>query len=365
MKKIKILHIQLSTLLSGVQNVMFMLLEKLPKDKYEIYVASQPSGPLVDKVKKLGYKHIPLKFIRRNLTPLDIPAFIELFLIIKKHKFDIVHTHVSKIGFLGRIAAKLAGVPKVIHTHHGVPYHQNQFLLAKVLYMFTEIIASKFADYVVFMNQDEYNFSTKHHLVSITKAKIIYNAYPIKPLKQKEKNDNSEFVVGNVARFEKQKNHKIMIDAAIKACKKNPKLKFIFVGNGSLYKKLKQKVDMLGLSEKIQLVGWQKNTDIWYAKFDLFLMFTLWEGMPLALLEAMNNSLPIIASDIPGNRELVRKENGFLIDVKDTEKLINLLASLPDMKEKLKIMGRNSYNILKTDFDFNSFYNAYLELYDA
>jgi len=365
MKKIKILHIQLQTLLSGVQNVMLQLLDLLPKDKFDIYVACQPTGPLVDEIKKRGFTHIPLKYIRRNLTPLDILAFIELFLMIKKYRFDIVHTHVSKTGFWGRIAARLAGVHKIIHTHHGVPYHQNQFFLARGLYMLSEMIASRFCDYVVFMNNDEYELSIKYHLVARNKAKIIYNGFPVKEIETNSpKKASDKFVIGNVARFEKQKNHKTMIDVAIETCKRNKDINFIFVGNGSFYEKLNKKVNMLGLSNRIQLVGWQKDSKVWYKKFDVYLMFTLWEGMPLAILEAMNHSLPIVASDIPGNRELVRKENGFLVSSKDKDKLVDLLTKLPQMKDKLNTMGEKSLEILKKDFNLKKFYLSYMDLYN-
>ncbi len=362
MKKKKILHIQVKTIMSGSQNVMMMLLDNLPKDEYDIYVASQPTGELVNVVKERGYTHIPLKFIRRNLSVLDFFALIELYFIMKKYKFDIVHTHSAKPGFLGRIAARLAKIPKIIHTHHGVPYHQNQFFLARGLYILTEYIASRFAHKVVFMNKSEYNLSVKYGLVPKTKASVIYNGYKIKETTEKEEHKN--FVIGNVARFEKQKNHKNVIDVAIQVCLNRSDVEFIFVGSGSLFKEIFEKVQRVALEKRIRLVGWQNNADMWYPKFDVFLMFTLWEGMPLSIMEAMNYSLPIVASDIPGNDELVTKENGFLVNLKDKQKLIDLLTELPDMKEKLIKMGKKSHEILEENFNLKKFVKGYLELYN-
>ncbi len=364
MKKIKLLHIQLLPMLSGVQNVMLYLLDNLPKDKYEIYVASLNGGPLVEEVKKRGYTHIELKYIRRNLSLLDIPAFFELYRLIKSHGFDIVHTHGAKPGFWGRIAARLAKVPKVIHTHHGVPYHQNQFFLARLLYMSAEFIASRFASRVVFMNKKEYDLSVKYHLVPKKKATIIYNGYPVKDVIIPPKKDNEKFIIGNVARFEKQKNHLNVIDIAIKVCLKRKDIDFVFVGSGSLYKSMLERIIKIKMQNRIHLVGWDKHPDKWYKKFDVFLMFTLWEGMPLAVMEAMNYYLPIVASDIPGNDELVSNENGFLFKLNEKKKLIDLLVKLPEMKEELKKKGEKSHKILKEKFNLAKFVKRYSELYN-
>ena len=126
MTKIKLLHIQLLPLLYGAQNVMLKLLNSLDINRYEIYVISKPGGPLVDRLRQLNYHYIPVKTLRRNISFLDILAFFKIYNICKKYKFDIVHTHSSKTGFIGRIAARSAGIHKIIHTVHGFSFHPFQ-----------------------------------------------------------------------------------------------------------------------------------------------------------------------------------------------------------------------------------------------
>ena len=362
MKK-KILHLQVMSLLSGVQNVMMLILKNLPKDEYDIYVASDGKGALVDEVKKCGFTYISLKYIHRSLTPLDFPAFIELYLIMKKYNFDIVHTHTAKQGFLGRIAAKMAKVPKIIHTHHGLPFHDFMPKPIFRFYEFTEILASRLADYVVFINNDQFRYCINKKLVPRNKARLIYNGYKATEVKPQKPNKN--FTIGIIARFSKQKNPLKNIDIAIEVCKKKSKIKFIFVGDGAYFKECKKKVVMVGLHNRIKLVGWQTNSDYWYSQFDAFMLFTLWEGMPLAILEAMNHSLPIVASNINGNKEMVEDgKSGYLVDLDKIDYLIELLSSLPDKADELKKFGKRSREILKEKFGIDKFVKSYLELYN-
>ncbi len=268
----KIVHIQLLPLLSGAQNVMLKILESLDRDKYEIYVISKPGGPLVKKVKELGYKHVPLNSFRRNISFMDIIAFIKLYKIFKKYKFDIVHTHSSKPGFLGRIAARIAGVPKIIHTVHGFPFHpyQNKYIIE--FYKAMEKFAALFCDKVVFVNNSERETAISDRLVQPEKAVTIYNGIELPKINQRQRKKSDGLVIGSTLRFWNQKNIFDTIEAAIQVCKKSERIKFIFVGHGELYKDVEDIVNKSGFKDRIQLPGWQNNVTDWLQKFDVFLL---------------------------------------------------------------------------------------------
>ena len=119
----KLLHLQLLPLLSGVQNFSLHLLAGLNPEEYEIHVASQPGGPLVQEVQRRGYTYHPLSQLRHPISWRDIPAFWQILRLCKKEGFDIVHTNSSKPGLLGRIAARIVGVPLIIHNPptHSMP----------------------------------------------------------------------------------------------------------------------------------------------------------------------------------------------------------------------------------------------------
>ena len=111
------------------------------------------------------------------------------------------------------------------------------------------------------------------------------------------------------------------------------------------------------LEKRILLPGWQNNILDWLIGFDVFLLFSMWEGLPISILEAMSVGLPIIASDIKGNNELVNSRNGYLIPVNDIDKLTKILASLPNKKDLLNKLGDESLKIMKEKFNIYNFIN--------
>ena len=366
MEKIKIAHIQLLPLLSGVQNIMLTLLTNLDRNKYEIYVLSKPGGPLVEKVKGLGFHYIPVPLLRRDLSLLDGFAFVHFFLIFWKYKFDIVHTHSSKTGFLGRIAARMAGVKKIVHTVHGFPFHYAQPLPIRFFYQVLEKLVSPFCNRMVFVNNYEREFAIKYKIVKEKKAITIYNGINF----YEEKTNNISkikgdiFVIGSVLRFEKIKNIVNTIKAAIKVCKINNKIVFYFIGNGKLLDECKQMIINANLEENIILPGWKNNIAEWLVKFDAYLLFSIAEGLSISILEAMSMSLPIIASDVKGNNELVSDANGILVPINDIDKLSEVLLSLPEEKKKLREWGENSHKLIKEKFDLTDFVSNYKKVYE-
>ncbi len=364
MKKIKLLHIQLLPLLSGVQNMMLSLLDGLDSDKYEIYVLSKPGGPLVDEVRRRGYHHIPVNSLRRGISRWDFITFYKFIKIFRKYGFDIIHTHSSKTGFLGRIAGRFARVPKIVHTVHGFPFHQFQPKYVRKFYQILERLASQFCDKVVFVNNSERELAIAKKIVSPNKALTIYNGIElpdINKLKSPLKTDN--LIIGSVLRFWKQKNVINTVEAAIKVCRESSKINFVFIGDGEQLNECIKMVDDAEMVEKIQFPGWQINIFEWLIGFDVFLLFSKWEGLPISILEAMSVGLPIVASDIKGNNELVNSRNGYLIPLNDIDKLIQLLTTLPEKKKELINKGKFSMKIIKEKFSKMEFVYKYDNLY--
>ncbi|MDO9576249.1 MAG: glycosyltransferase family 4 protein, partial [Candidatus Cloacimonadales bacterium] len=302
MAKIKLAHLQLLPLLSGAQNVMLTLLTNLDRERYEIFVISKPEGPLVVKVKDLGFTHISVPALRRDLSLLDGFAFLHIFLIFRKYKFDIVHTHSSKTGFLGRIAARLAGIKKIVHTVHGFPFHHAQPFPIRFFYRSLEKFAATFCDKMVFVNEAEYKFAVEFKIIKKEKAVLIHNCIELKDHEfiKKRRKENDDFIIGSVLRFEKIKNIENTVRAAIRVCLKNKKIVFFFVGDGKLLPVCRKMVINAGLENKILFPGWQNNISEWLNKFDVYLLFSIAEGLSISILEAMAAGLPIVASDVKG-----------------------------------------------------------------
>lgn len=361
----KVAHIQILPILAGGQRVLLDILSALPETAYEKYVITRSGGILVEKVKQLGYTHISANFLYRKFTPLDIVAFFQLFFIFRKYKFDIVHTHASKTGILGRLAAKLAGVPVIFHTVHGFSFHPYQNQLVNKFYQFAEKFTAKFTDKIVFVNNYERQLALQKNIVNAKQAVTIYNGVEVaKQQRQKPDDFKDFFVIGSTLRFEPQKNIVDTVKVAIISAKLNPKLKFVFVGAGSLLNKAQHLVRKNRMEHRIILPGWQKDINWWLRSFDAFLLFSKWEGLPLSILEAMAHGLPIIASDIKGNDELVDQRNGVLVSVNHIDKLVQVLRTLPQNKNLQKWQEGSLWKVQQI-FSHEKFIKKYRDLYDG
>jgi len=368
LNKIRILHIQLLPLLSGVQNMMLNLLDGLDPEKYEIFVASKPGGDLVKEIMKRDYNYIPLYKIEHAISPKDVLAFLELLQICRNQKFDIVHTHSSKTGFLGRIAARMAGVPKIIHTAHGFSFHPYQPIAQRMFYQALESISARFCDTMVFVNDADRMWAEKNPMFRNTSLLTIYNGVPIPDINHRQERFEflrDRFVIGSSSRFSAQKNIVQTIEAAILSCRRNPKLAFVFIGDGELYNLCAKMVKSANLTDSIFLPGWQKDTQAWLEQFDCFLLYSLWEGLPLSILEAMSVGLPIIGSDIKGNDELISDLNGILVPPRKPEYLAEVLQGLPERQKELKTWGENSRKSVIQRFNMDDFIERYIELYES
>ena len=375
MKKIKLMHLQVLPILSGVQNMMLMLLSGLEQDKYEITVISRGNGPLVDKVKEYGWEHISIESLSRELCLKDFLSAWKLYWIFKKEKPDIVHTHSSKTGFLGRVLAKMAGVPRVIHTTHGFPFHPYQNRISRCFYAILETYASFFSDFNVFVNLYEKELAIHKLGFNKNKALTIYNGIlPFHTQKVYEESylENDTLKIVSVLRFSKQKNIISTIKQAVKVVKRFKNVHFTFIGDGELYEECCNIVNNSFVAEisdfnpieNITLSGWVSDIPEKLLSFDVFLLNSLWEGLPISILEAMSVSLPIICSNIKGNNELVSSSNGWLIDPLDSNALENVISEILENKNILKEKGNDSLKKVTNLFHYELFISEYEKIYD-
>ena len=371
MAKKKLLHIQLLPLLSGVQNMMLELLSHLDSEEYEIFVLSKPGGPLVEAVQAAGYNYLPVNSLRRDFSLWDIVSFFEILHLVRQHKFDIVHTHSSKTGFIGRIASRLGGVSKVVHTVHGFAIHEHQSVLKNIIFICLERIAGWFCDKMIFVNVFERKFAENRKIIAPAKSQTIYNTvnidkfrYAVKEYVSDRDYVETPFTIGSVLRFTTQKNTLNTIKAAVQVCHRNEHIRFIFIGDGDEFQQCRKVVAAENLNSRILLTGWQQEVEQLLPKLDAFLLYSRWEGLPISILEAMACGLPIICSDIKGNNELVTDNNGILVKIDDDDKLITELARLPQRQSDLRRWSACSRKKVEENFGIERFVKEYRDIYE-
>lgn len=350
---------------------MLHILQALPKDEYDIYVACRPDGPLVDEVKRLGYTYLPLPGFVQPLSIKDVHIFFLLYRLFREYRFNIVHTHSSKPGFLGRIAARAAKVPLIIHTGHGAPFHDWQSFIIRRFYLELERIAARFCDRFVFVNNYHREFYLEHKMIKPNQGITIYNT--ITPEQRQDIEESAKHrqksadyvIIGAILRFAKSKNIVMTIEGAIRVCRIRKDVMFIIAGDGEYFGLCQAMVNSSGMADRIMLPGWQSDTANWLAKFDVFMQYTLYEGLPISIIEAMYASLPIISSEIPTNIELVNSSCGWVIPIKDVDTLVKGLNTVIDNKENYGQKGHTAKERVMSLCSYESFVEGYMQIYQG
>jgi glycosyltransferase involved in cell wall biosynthesis len=372
-KRIKVLHLQVLPILSGVQNMMLQLLSGMDNDKYDFYVASRGNGELDKVVVSKGWTHISIDSLVREFSFKDIQSALRIIKIIRLLKPDIVHTHSAKTGFLGRIIARLMGVKLVIHTTHGFPFHDYQHFIQKFFFILLETFAALFAHINVFVNNHEKEYAVHRLGYNRKKCFTIYNGIPV-ILKSKTYIDQSftapnpeanpkPLKIVSVLRFSKQKNIVATIEQAIKIVKTFDNIIFDFYGDGELFNICEKMVFDNQAKDRVRLMGWSFDVQNILYHYDVFLLNSLWEGLSISILEAMNVGVPILCSNIKGDNELVDSLNGWLVNPKDPNSFEPIFQEILNNRAIIETKGIESIKKVTNQFNYELFINEYERLY--
>jgi len=374
LKKIKILEMIDKTFLGGGQINLLSLARSLDKRKFDVSVCSQAGGPLVDKIRENNIKHFPVCFRKR----LDRKIVREIVSILKNNHFDILHTHGGIAGLYGRWAAHKCAVPIIVHTLHGIHYLHYRNIILKYVYMLLERFFSRFTDAVIFVSDSDRKTAERLGLVPLNKMVVVKNGIDFSEFKTEvtaamEKEDVglgiSRPVVGTVARLHRQKGIPYFLKSAQKICKAFTEAKIVIVGSGPLQKRLKRMAQNLSLEDSISFLGEREDGPQLISLFDVFVLPSLWEGLPYVLMEAAALAKPVVATDIDGVRELVKNmETGILVPPGDPESLASAVIYLLQNKEVALKFGENFRKEISSRYTLSRMAdeteNLYLRLYE-
>ena len=375
-KKIKLLHVITHLPIGGAQDNTLYTVELLNKDKYDISLSCNLNGELVSRAKKV--KHLKLYDVpnlRREVSIInDIRAFLYLYKLIKKENFTIIHTHSSKAGFLGRVAAMLNKTPIVIHTIHGFAFHDYMNSFKKNIFIYLEKLSAKWTHGLVTVSNLNKKKVVDLGIAPIEKLKNIYSGIDL-TLFINEKNDqfrkelnldSNHLLLGSVGRLSNQKDPITMIEAFCIVIKTFPNAHLTLVGDGELRDKILIKIDQLQLNGRVHLTG-NKN-DPWkiYHSLDLFIMSSIYEGLGRSITEALSCGVPVVCTSVEGVPEIVRdNETGILVPPKDPDALATgIIKSLNDM-DNAKKMAEEGRKFVNENFDVKKMVDDIDTLYDT
>ncbi len=376
MTKINLLYIITKLELGGAQKQLLNLIQGLDKQSFNIFLLTAKDGLLVKEAQSLDNLILERsRFLERAINPLkDLLALIEIYFFIRKNKIQIAHTHSSKAGILGRLAARLARVKIIIHTVHGWSFHDYQFKLVNRLYWFLEKICAGFTTKIITVCLADKKKGLNNSIGSEDQYAVVgyginYNDFqnqlPRASTRELLGFNQTDLLVGMVACFKPQKSPLDFIKLAAAVKNKIPQVKFIMVGEGVLFKKSAALIRKLNLNQQVILAGWRSDIPLILSSLDLFVLTSLWEGLPIVALEAMASGVPVVLTDTGGIAEVVISgQSGYLAKPGDLilmQKQIERLLLNPSLREDFIRLSRAV--IAAPEFSLNNMIKHTEELY--
>jgi len=376
MNKIKVAVIITKLELGGAQKVAISICEKIDKTKFEPFLICGCGG-ILDEETKNQIRVIFVKDLVREINPIkDLKALYSIYKILKQEKPDIVHTHSSKAGIVGRFAAKMCGIKNIIHTIHGFSFNDTQSFLKKNLFIFLEKLGAKISKYLIPVSventtkglQNNIGKKEQYHYIRLGVDIENFKNFKDTPTLKKELDiDEKDFLVTTIGPFKPQKNLPDFIKTANEISKNNKNFKFVIVGDGTLRNEFEKLITDYNISQNIFLIGWRRDISNILHSSDFFVMTSLWEGLPISTIEALSCGLVPIVNDVDGQREIIKDGyNGFLIkphDIKSIEEKILLLAKNSELKNKMSENARKSIDYtFSTDHMIKQHEQLYLTL---
>ncbi|MBF0511767.1 MAG: glycosyltransferase family 4 protein [Candidatus Omnitrophica bacterium] len=346
MGKIKVLHI-ITRLDPGGSSVNTIeTVARLDPSRFEVFLISgrtnDPDGSIERSLKQKKIAYWFLFDLQREINLWhDIKAFFRLYGFMKRYCFDIVHTHSSKAGILGRWAAKWAGVKRIVHTPHGHIFYGYFGKIKTAIFVWMERVTALITDKIITLT----HLGTKEHLdfkiARLDKFVTIYSGIDISwkpafntPLEKEQFKRNYNipqdfFIFGCVARLDAIKGISYLIESMGKVVAEYPQTGLILVGKGEQEQRLKEKARSLGIENHVVFTGFQKEIGRFMECMDVFVLPSLNEGMGRVVLEAMACTKPVIATRVGGLAELVEDGvNGLLVEPASAESLTAAMLKL-------------------------------------
>jgi glycosyltransferase involved in cell wall biosynthesis len=363
--------------LGGAQQVALFLCRALSRPEFEVTLIAGCGGLLDEEARQLdGVDVIFLPSLVREIRPLrDIAALFHLRRIFRAGRFDVVHTHSSKAGVLGRIAARLAGIPSIIHTYYGFGFTHYQSPARRRLLIAAERLAARCADFLVPVSRDNMARALQLSIGSPGQYRVIVNGIPVEEfcdidvdvaaVKAELGIPGGAPTVGMIAPLKPQKAPLDFVGVADRVIECIPEAHFVLVGDGELRCAVEEEIGRLGLGGHIHLLGWRRDVAQLLSAFDVFLLTSLWEGLPMVCPQAMCRSKPIVATRVDGTPEAVLDgRNGLLADPGDVETLSRHVLQLLRYGELARSMGEEGRRMVSEFSDevmLRRFENLYRE----
>ena len=351
-KKIKVLETIRQGKIGGGESHVLDLVGELNKDIFEPVVLSFTDGPMIDRLQAMGIK----TYVVHTEKPFDISKWQQVKHIMEKEKIELVHAHGTRANSNVFWAASQLNLP-LVYTVHGWSFHPDQNPLVRFIRVKSEKFLAQRANVTICVSDNNLRDALKEF--SLPNAAVIKYGINLKKFNPNGsfKNVRAEYgldqdtvVVGYIARITIQKDPFTLMKAIAKV-PASVKVKFLVVGDGDLKPAMLQLAKELGIESRIVFSNFRQDVPDVLNAVDIYCLPSLWEGLPIGLLEAMAMGKAIVASAVDGTKEVISdNQNGFLVPPQSPEKLAEALTKLASDPALIERFGANAHKVMKEQF---------------
>jgi len=369
-------HIITKLELGGAQQNTLFTVSHLDQARFRPILIAGEAGPLDGEARALaGVEFHQVFSLVRELRPLsDLRALLALTLLLRRLRPVIVHTHGSKAGILGRLAAWLAGVPVIIHSIHGFGFTRYQSWPVRRTLVALEGLAARLTTRFFAVSEANRQLGVELGFFPDDRCAVIRSGVDLAAIrrtgvdtvaKKRELGlEPGRPVVGMVAPMKPQKAPLDFVRVAARVAAKKPGTQFLFVGDGELRGAMEEEITRLGLVKSFRLAGWRRDVPAIMRCLDIFVLTSLWEGLPRVYLEALASGVPVVGTRVDGAAEVVRDGvNGYLLAPGDVPGLADRVLALLGNPTLAADMGRRGA-ALPPEFDIHDMVSRQEEEYE-
>ncbi|MBS1552408.1 MAG: glycosyltransferase [Bacteroidetes bacterium] len=374
--RIKIVHIISNLSIGGAQILLFDILKNLKEHKdLDVSVITIDSGDYIKKYEDAGLNVIDIK--EKGLVNPKI--YFKIKKILLSIKPDIVHTHLNKADFYGRIASKRANVPLIYSTCHNYSTtHSGADITKKSVFDLIDNFVVSYSDsnliaiseivkkYLVNRNSKfEKITEVIYNGVDIETEKYKLNEIQIDELRRELNIRKDDFIITVAGRLEKQKGHRFFLESAGDLLKDKRNIRILILGDGNERAEIEKIITDNELSDYVRMMGFQKESGKIIEISDLICVPSLWEGFGLIIIEGMIKKKIVLASEVGGIPEIIEdSKTGFLFEAKNKEKFLRKINYIYDNFKRLDHIKSNALELVKSRFDIKKnselYYQSYL-----
>lgn len=359
LNKIKILHLTTDAKMGGTEKMILAFVKNCSGDFQNTVVTLKGNGPLLEEALKYNACCLSLNLKK----PLDIWKSFKLYKILKEQKPDILHTYLFHSNIAGKIIGKSAGIKHIICGQRNIDSWRKWY------HILIDRFTSSFSEAVISNTKAGKKRLIEKEKLSPHKITVIYNGInepdtPHSLIKKGLKIDKNAKLLLNIGSFFEKKGHSILIRSFAEILKKNKNLHLILAGEGPLRSEMKSLATELSIKDNIHFLGFRKDIFELLSSSILFILPSLWEGMPNVVLEAMSQGIPVIASSVGGVPEIIEDNiDGFLIPPNDPKELTKKILYALDNPEHCKEISLKAQEKVKTKFSMKKMITSLEEFY--